>query len=201
MVGDLEQMCQREKDAHVKEKCLQIIAAWGPANGLDIYRYLDAGGSIDLLKYNLTILHRWGSAELKENAEREIVRLLKSEDDDDVLADIWLVGELKLTSFKNEIQLHFGDPSNALYRILEGKAELLDENQKRVDLLEAPFGIGFGFIIRKSVRRYALKCIEDCRMIKISSDDFNEILELNPRIYKNIFEILLTMVDKDIFRL
>jgi hypothetical protein len=28
-------------------------------------------------------------------------------------------------------------------------------------------------------------------MIKITSDDFNEILELNPRVYKNIFEILL----------
>ena len=82
-----------------------------------------------------------------------------------------------------------GDPANALYKILEGKAELLDENQRRVDLLEAPFGTGFGFIIRKSVRRYALKCIEDCRMIKITSDDFNEILELNPRVYKNIFEI------------
>ena len=94
-----------------------------------------------------------------------------------------------------------GDPANALYKILEGKAELLDENQTRVDLLEAPYGIGFGFIIRKSVRKYALKCIEDCRMIKITSDDFNEILELNPRVYKNIFEILLTMVDKDIYRL
>jgi hypothetical protein len=94
-----------------------------------------------------------------------------------------------------------GDPVNALYKILEGKAELLDEGQTRVELLEAPFGIGFGFIIRKSVRRYALRCIEDCRMIKISSDDFNEILEMNPRIYKNIFEILLSMVDKDVYRL
>ncbi|MGD9012112.1 MAG: cyclic nucleotide-binding domain-containing protein, partial [Desulfobacterales bacterium] len=94
-----------------------------------------------------------------------------------------------------------GDPANALYKILEGKAEILDENQTRVDLLEAPYGIGFGFIIRKSVRRYTLRCIEDCRMVKITSDDFNEILELNPRIYKNVFEILLTMVDKDIYRL
>ena len=94
-----------------------------------------------------------------------------------------------------------GDPANALYRILEGRAELLGEDQKRVDLLETPFGIGFGFIIRKSVRRYSLKCIEDCRMIKITRDDFNEILELNPRVYKNIFEILLSMVDKDIYRL
>jgi hypothetical protein len=94
-----------------------------------------------------------------------------------------------------------GDPANALYRILEGKAELLNEDQKRVDLLEAPFGIGFGFIIRKSVRRYTLRCIEDCRMIKITSNDFNEILELNPRVYKNIFEILLSMVDKDIYKL
>jgi CRP-like cAMP-binding protein len=100
-----------------------------------------------------------------------------------------------------EFVFKIGDPVNALYKILEGKAELLDENQTRVDLLKAPFGIGFDFIIRKSVRRYALKCIEDCRMIKISSDDFNEILEMNPRIYKNIFEILLSMVDKDIYRL
>jgi hypothetical protein len=538
LVGDLEQTCQKEKDPHVKETCLQVIAAWGPANGQYIYQYLDAEDSIDLLKYNLTIVHRWDSDELKEKAERKIVRLLKSEDDRDVLAGIWLVGELKLTSFKDEIQLHFGkhshqafdtllealskmdeldlfvaylqnvgfdkirnyaslnkhlarfqsrafdvifdmlifmtrsksfmdlekclrtlsilpsqdavdflldilfrfpnphvkkeallcisrlrksdenldfdqlverltdeidkcrdlctdygviaatrsnsllllelarnietqvwmifqildllnpelkvmdsffrikwhsdktegvghtraksieyleaiithentgiiellesirfedglffgtilpagnlndvedvyekifqgqdywlklsavwgmprairgrfekflleveammpllekfhlikdspmlkglstmelmmfaefieivdfraadyvfkigDPADALYRILEGKVELLGENQKRVNLLEAPFGIGFGFIIRKSVRRYTLRCVEDCRMIKITSDDFNEILELNPRVYKNIFEILLSMVDKDIYRL
>jgi len=538
LVGDLEQMCQKERDSHVKERCLQVIAAWGPASDQRIYQYLEAEDTIDLLKYNLTIVHRWGSDELKENVERKIIRLLKSEDDGDVLAGIWLVGELKLTSLKDEIQRHFskhsdqafdtmlealskmddldlfveyledvgfdnirhygslnkhlarfegrafdvifdmlifmtrsksfmdlekclrtlrflpsqdavdflvdtlfrfpnphvkreallcihrlrkadknldfdelveklsdeidrcrdlctdyeviastrpdsllllelarnietqvwmifqildilnpelkvmdsffrikwysdkkenvghtraksieyleaiikqentgilqllesirfddglffgslmpagslkgienvyekifqgqdywlklsavwgmprairgrfekflseveammpllekfhlikdspmlkglsmmelmmfaefmeivdfraadyvfkiGDPANALYRILEGKAELLDENQKRVDLLEAPFGIGFGFIIRKSVRRYALKCVEDCRMLKISSDDFNEILELNPRVYKNIFEILLSMVDKDIYKL
>ena len=538
LVGDLEQMCQIEEDTHVKETCLQVIADWGPANGQRIDQYLSAEDQIDLLKYNLTIVHRWGSDELKEKAEKKIIQFLKSDDDGDVLAGVWLVGELKLTSLKDEIQLHFsnhgklafdtmlealakmddlhlfvayledvgfgnirnyaslnkhlarfesrafdvifdmlifmtraksfmdlekclrtlrflpsqeavdflvdtlfrfpnphvkreallcinrfrkadenldfddfverlpdeidkcrdlcadyeviastrpdsllllelarnietqvwmifqildllnpglkvmdsffrvkwhsdkkenvghtraksieyleaiikhentgilqllelirfddglfigavmphgflkdvedvyerifqgqdywlklsavwgmpraikgrfekflleveammpllekfhlikdspmlkglsmmelmmfaesmeivdfhaadyvfkiGDPSNALYKILEGKAELLDEYQKRVDLLEAPFGIGFGFIIRKSVRRYALKCIEDCRMIKISSDEFNEILELNPRVYKNIFEILLTMVDKDIYRL
>jgi hypothetical protein len=94
-----------------------------------------------------------------------------------------------------------GDPANALYRILEGKAELLDQDQRRIQLLEPPFGIGFGFIIRKTVRSYDLRCIEDSRMVKITSDDFNEILELNPRIYKNIFEILLSMVDKDIYRL
>ena len=46
-----------------------------------------------------------------------------------------------------------------------------------------------------------MRCIENCRMLKISSDDFNEILELNPRIYKNLFEILLSMVDKDIYQL
>jgi hypothetical protein len=93
-----------------------------------------------------------------------------------------------------------GDPVDALYKILEGKAELLDEYQKRVDILEAGMGIGFGFIIRKSVRRYGLRCMEDCRLLKISSDDFNEILTLNPRIYKNLFEILLSMIDKDIYR-
>jgi hypothetical protein len=538
LVGDLEQMCQKEEDTHVKETCLQVIAAWGPANGPGVNRYLGAEESIDLWKYNLTIVHRWGSDELRKKAEKEILQFLKSDNEGDVLTGIWLVGELKLTSFKDKIQLHFskhsnqafdtllealskmgdldlfveylenvgfdsirnygslnkhlarfedrafdvifdmlifmtrsksyvdlekclrtlrllpsqeavdflvdtlfrfpnphvkreallcinrfrkadenldfdnfierlpdeiekcrdlcadyeviastrpdslllselarkietqvwmifqildllnpglkvmdsffrvkwhsdkketvghtraksieyletiikhentgilqllefmrfddglflgavmphgilkdvedvyerifqgqdywlklsavwgmpraikgrfkkflveveammpllekfhlikdspilkglsmmelmmfaesmeivdfraedyvfkiGDPSNALYKILEGKAELLDEYQKQVDLLEAPFGVGFGFIIRKSVRRYALKCIEDCRMIKISSDDFNEILDLNPRVYKNIFEILLTMVDKDIYRL
>ena len=100
-----------------------------------------------------------------------------------------------------EYVFRIGEPANALYRILEGKAELLDEDQRRVDLLEAPFGTGFGFIIRKSIRSYTLKCIEDCRMLKITSDDFNEILELNPRVYKNIFEILLSMVDKDIYRM
>ena len=539
LVGELEQMCQKEEDTHVKETGLQVIATWGPAADTQyFYHYLNAQDSLDLMKHDLTIVHRWGSDELKEKAENKILRLLNSEDDGEVLAGIWLVGELKLSSFKDEVQLHFanhsdqafdtilealakmddidlfvaylkdvgfdnirnygsfnkhlarfesrafdvifdmlifmtrsksymdlekclrtlrflpsqdavdflvdilfrfpnphvkreallcinrlrkadetldfdelverlseeidkcrnlcsdyeviastrpgsllllemarnvetqiwmifqildllhpelkvmdsffrikwysdqkenvghtkaksieyleaiikkensgmlqlldsirfddglfygtvmptgslndvedvyqrifqgqdywlklsaawemprdisgrfekflleveammpliekfhlvkdspmlkglsmmelmmfaefmeivefnaadyvfqiGDPVNALYKILEGKAELLDENQTRVDLLEAPYGIGFGFIIRKSVRKYALKCIEDCRMIKITSDDFNEILELNPRVYKNIFEILLTMVDKDIYRL
>ncbi len=94
-----------------------------------------------------------------------------------------------------------GDPANALYRILEGKAELLDQEQTRIQLLEPPFGLGFDFIIRKTVRRYDLRCIGDCRMVKVTRDDFNDILELNPRVYKNIFEILLSMVDKDIYRL
>jgi hypothetical protein len=102
---------------------------------------------------------------------------------------------------KHAYVFQIGDPANALYQIIEGKAELLDEAQTRVDLLEAPISIGYGFIIQKSVRRYAMKCIDDCRMIKISRDGFSEILELNPRIYKNIFEILLTMVDKDVYRL
>jgi hypothetical protein len=52
-----------------------------------------------------------------------------------------------------------GDPANALYRILNGKAELLDQDQMRIQLLEPPFGIGFGFIIRKTVRSYDLRCI------------------------------------------
>jgi hypothetical protein len=538
LVGDLERLYQREKDAHVKEACLQVVAAWGPENVQHLDRYLSAEESIDLLKYKLAILQRWGSDVLKEKAEKWILRLLKSDEDSDVLAGIWLVGELNLTSYKNEVQQHFanhndqafdtmlealaklddldlfvaylegfgydnirnyatlnkhlarfegrafdvlfdmlifmtrsksfvdlekclrtlrflpsqdavdflvdtlfrfpnphvkreallcinrlrnaddnldfdelverlpdeinrcrdlctdyeavastgrgslllselarkietqvwmifqildllnpdlkvmdsffrikwysdkkesaghskaksieyleaiidhentdilrllesirfddglyfgavmppgplkdvdevydrifqgqdywlklsavpgmpqkikerfksfllevetmmpllekfhiikdspmlkglsmmelmmfakfmeivefraadyvyksGDPANALYKLLEGKAELLDENQQRIDLLEEGFGIGFGFIIRKSVRRYALRCIDDCRMLKISSNDFNEILELNPRIYKNLFEILLSMVDKDIYRL
>jgi hypothetical protein len=538
LVGDLEQMCQSETDSNVKERCLQVIKDWGPVSVQSLVHYLGSKDSTDLVKYNLAIVHRWGSAELQGKAEKKTMRLLNSDNDGDVLAGIWLVGELKLTAFKKDIQRHFGnhsdpafdtilealskmddldlfvkyledigfgnirnyaslnkhlarfegrafdvifdmlifmtrsksfmdlekclrtlrflpsqdavdflvdtlfrfpnphvkreallcinrlrkedenldfdelverlpgeidkcrnlcadyeviastrpdsllllemarkietqvwmifqildllnpelkvmdsffrikwysdkqenvghtraksieyleaiikhentgilqllesirfddglffgavmpagslndiedvyerifqgqdywlklsavwemprnvrgrsekfllevqamipllekfhlikdspmlkglsmtelmtfakfmeivdfraadyvfrigDPANALYKILEGKAELLDENQKRVDLLEAPFGTGFGFIIRKSIRRYALKCIEDCRMLKISSDDFNEILELNPRIYKNIFEILLSMVDKDIYRL
>ena len=109
---------------------------------------------------------------------------------------------MEIVEFQKQAYVfEIGDPANTLYQILEGKAELLDEDQKRVDLLEAPISIGYGFIIQKSVRRYAMKCIEDCRMIKISRDGFNEILELNPRIYKNIYEILLMMVDKDVYRL
>jgi len=538
LVGVLEKMCQKEEDNQVKETCLQAIAACGPADGQNIDKYIGTEDSIDLYKYNLAIVHRWGSDELKEKAEREIVRLLRSEDDGEILAGIWLVGELNLRSIKDEIQLHFGkhsdqafdtilealsklddldllmnyledvglgnirnyvslnkhlarfgdrafdvifdmlifmtrsksfmdlekclrtlrflpsqdavdflvdtlfrfpnphikretllcinrlrdanedldfdelverlpdeidkcrdlcadyeviaatipdsllllelarniecqvwmifqildllnpelsimdsffrikwvsnrkedaghtraksieyleaiikhentgimellesirfddglffgaamavgtlkevedvyekifqgqdywlklsavwgmprsirgrfekflmevetmmpllekfhlikdspllkglsmmelmmfakfmevvdfragdyvfkigDPADALYKILEGRAELLDEEKRRLNLFEPPFGIGFGFIIRKSIRSYSMKCIEDCRMIKIANDDFNEILELNPRVYKNIFEILLSMVDKDIYKL
>ena len=538
LVGDLERLCQREEDTQVKETCLKVISAWGPEKDQGVYRYLDTDDSIDLLKHNLIIVHRWGSDELKDIAENKIIGLLNSDEESDALTGIWLAGELKLIKYKDEIKAHFsnhgdqafdtileafakmddldlfvayledvgfknihdyatlnkhlarfearafdvifdmlifmtrsksfmdlgkclrtlrflpsqdavdfrvdilfrfpnphvkkeallcinvlrkadenldfdelidklpdeiekcrnlcadyeviattqpdslllmelarnvetqvwmifqildllnpelkimdsffrikwhsdeketvghtraksieyleaiikrentgmlqllesirfndglffgavmpdrflndieeiyervfqsqdywlklsavwgipwdlkerfekfllevetmvpllekfhlikdspmlkglsmmelmmfaefmeivnfraadyvfkiGDPADSLYEILEGQAELLDEDQTRVDLLEAPVGVGFGFIIRKSVRKHALKCIEDCRMIKISSDDFNEILDLNPRIYKNIFEILLSMVDKDIYRL
>jgi len=114
-----------------------------------------------------------------------------------MLAEFMEVADFRATDYVFRI----GEPTNALYKILEGKAELLDQDQRRIQLLEPPFGIGFGFIIRKTVRSYDLRCIEDSRMVKITSDDFNEILELNPRIYKNIFEILLSMVDKDIYRL
>ena len=114
-----------------------------------------------------------------------------------MLAEFMEVADFRAADYVFRI----GEPTNALYKILEGKAELLDQDQRRIQLLEPPFGIGFGFIIRKTVRSYDLRCIEDSRMVKITSDDFNEILELNPRIYKNIFEILLSMVDKDIYRL
>jgi CRP-like cAMP-binding protein len=101
---------------------------------------------------------------------------------------------------RTETVFKIGDPADAIYKILEGKAELLDTQQRRIEILEEGMGIGFGFILRKSIRNYSMRCIEDCRMLKITSDDFNEILELNPRIYKNLFEILLSMVDKDIYR-
>ena len=147
LVADLEQMCQREEDPLVKETCLQAIAAWGPANGQDIYQYLDAEDAIDLLKYNLTIVHRWGSNELKEKAERKILRLLKSEDDRHVLAGIWLVGELKLTSLKDEIQLHFGKHSHQAFDTMLEALSKMDELDLFVAYLE---DVGFD-----KIRNYA----------------------------------------------
>ena len=180
LVGDLEQMCQREEDTHVKETCLQVIAAWGPANGQDIYQYLDAEDSIDLLKYNLTIVHRWGSDELKEKAERKIVRLLKSEDDGEVLAGIWLVGELKLTSFKDEIQLHFGKHSDQAFDTMLEALSKMDDLDLFVAYLE---DVGFDKIrnyasLNKHLARFesrAFDVIFDMLIFKTRSKSFMDL--------------------------
>ena len=70
-----------------------------------------------------------------------------------------------------------GDPGDALYFILEGKVDLLNENGKLLVSVGPPDCFGEVAVLDKKGRSAAAKCMEECRMLMIASNDFQEIIE------------------------
>jgi hypothetical protein len=83
-----------------------------------------------------------------------------------------------------------GDPGDALYIILEGAVEILNEEGESLASLQSPQCFGEVAVLDKSGRSATAVCNEDCRMLMITTEDFHEILEGYPVLYKNIITIL-----------
>ncbi len=90
-----------------------------------------------------------------------------------------------------------GDPGDALYLVLEGKVDIINENDRLLVSVGAPGCFGEVAVLDKKGRSATAKCVEECRMLMITSNDFQEILEEYPALYKNIVYLLTSWLRED----
>jgi len=90
-----------------------------------------------------------------------------------------------------------GDPGDALYLILEGKVDIVNENNTLLVSIGPPDCFGEVAVLDKKGRSATAKCVEECRMLMITSNDFQEILEEYPALYKNIVYLLTSWLRED----
>jgi len=90
-----------------------------------------------------------------------------------------------------------GDPGDALYLILEGKVDIVNENDKLLVSVEPPGCFGEVAVLDKKGRSATARCVDECRMLMITSKDFQEILEEYPALYKNIVYLLTSWLRED----
>jgi CRP-like cAMP-binding protein len=106
--------------------------------------------------------------------------------------DLLIVAQIaKQSSFHaGHTLFQYNDPGDALYIILEGQVEIRNAEGHRISLIKTPQSFGEVALLDKSGRAATATCMDDCRMLMISSDDFQDILEDYPNLYKNIILIL-----------
>ncbi len=90
-----------------------------------------------------------------------------------------------------------GDLGDALYLILEGQVDIINENGKLLVSVGPPDCFGEIAVLDKKGRSATAKCAEDCRMLMIAGNDFQEILEEYPALYKNIVYLLTSWLRED----
>ncbi|MFO7600336.1 MAG: cyclic nucleotide-binding domain-containing protein [Candidatus Desulfacyla sp.] len=83
-----------------------------------------------------------------------------------------------------------GDLGDALYLILEGEVDIITEERRLLCRLGTARCFGEVSLLDKKGRTAKAVCVNDCRMLMISSNDFEEILERYPILYKNIVQVL-----------
>jgi len=83
-----------------------------------------------------------------------------------------------------------GDTGDALYLILEGEVDILNEEGQLLTRLGSTRCFGEVSVLDNKGRTATAVCVKDCRMLMISSNDFQEILEKYPVLYKNIVQVL-----------
>ena len=83
-----------------------------------------------------------------------------------------------------------GDPGSALYLILDGEVDILNQEGRLVTRLGPARCFGEVALLDNKGRTATAVCFNDCRMLMISSNDFDEILETYPMLYRNIVQVL-----------
>jgi len=95
------------------------------------------------------------------------------------------------------VLFEIGDPGDALYIILEGRINIINDSEKLLTTLQPPQCFGEIAVLDKAGRAASAICVDDCRMLMISNNDFQEILEKYPILYKNIVYILTRWLRED----
>ncbi len=87
-----------------------------------------------------------------------------------------------------------GDPTGALYVILEGKAilETTTENNKKVVVGNLEQGDFFGEItlFTEKFSSFSVKAIEDLKLISVFPDEVLQMVELNPRLAQHLDDMM-----------
>jgi len=106
--------------------------------------------------------------------------------------DLLIVAQIakQLSFHAGHTLFQYNDPGDALYILLEGQVEIRNAEGLRIGLIKPPQSFGEVALLDKSGRAATATCTDDCRMLMISSDDFQDILEDYPDLYKNIILIL-----------
>ena len=95
------------------------------------------------------------------------------------------------------VLFEIGDPGDALYIILEGSVNIVSKRGAIINTLNPPQCFGEIAVLDKAGRAATAVCMDDCRMLTISSNDFQEILEKYPILYRNIVYILTGWLRED----
>ena len=127
LINDVESLLSREADTQLREACLKVLAELGTSNADVVPALMDMDLPVQLRKYVLAIAYRNGPTEMKDMVSTEVGSLLCSSDDEKVLAGIWLVGELRLSHLRSELDKHFGmDNPQAFGGIISAATQMED---------------------------------------------------------------------------
>ncbi len=115
------------------------------------------------------------------------------------ITDMIIVAQIaQEVSFEaGQVLFRVGDPGDALYLVLEGRVDIVNENDKLLVSVDPPGCFGEIAVIDKKGRSATAKCVSECRMLMITSRDFEEILEEYPTLYKNIVYIMSSWLRED----
>ncbi len=115
------------------------------------------------------------------------------------ISDMIIIAEItqEIRFEAGQVLFKVGDPGDALYLILEGKVNIVNEREELLVSLGPPRCFGEVAVLDKQGRTAKAICVEDCLMLMIPRDDFQEILENYPALYKNIVYILTSWLRKD----
>jgi CRP/FNR family cyclic AMP-dependent transcriptional regulator len=74
---------------------------------------------------------------------------------------------------------------------------IFNEREQLLVSLSPPENFGEVALLDKKGRTAKATCVDDCQMLMIPRDDFQEILDDYPALYKNIVYILASWLRKD----
>jgi len=108
------------------------------------------------------------------------------------IADMMVVAQIaqEVRVEAGSVLFRKGDSGDALYLILEGEVDIVNADGKILSTLGATRCFGEVSVLDKKGRTATAVCVKDCRMLMISSNDFQEILEKYPVLYRNIVQVL-----------
>jgi len=115
------------------------------------------------------------------------------------ISDMIIIAEItqKIRFEAGQVLFKVGDPGDALYLILEGKVNIVNEREQLLVSLGPPRCFGEIAVLDKKGRTAKAICVEECLMLMIPRDDFQEILENYPALYKNIVYILTSWLRRE----